>query len=134
MFKQKSNHIFRTIYLINREMVIYDSKPKFTKKYHKFYRLSTNSFAYSVWFFDGMSSHTFFRMSQFRRVNTQNERKQWYDYMSQLAENDLVLHHNRRSEKSLPNNYDDIYNGMHNNHKLDWKAHTKCRKQYMKNL
>ncbi len=71
--------------------------------------------------------------SYFRKIRTTQERREWFrtkDAMKQVG----LVNRNRRSYATLPCNYEDIQNVSACHHRLSWKAHTKCKKAWMKNL
>jgi len=65
---------------------------------------------------------------------TQSERKQWFNYNDQLNQINIPLHSRRRCFNNIPNAWDDYSISIHSSHERDWKCHTKCRKQWEKNL
>lgn len=68
-----------------------------------------------------------------RKISTTQERREWFRTKDAMKDIGLV-NRNRRSSVTLPSNYDDIHNASRNHHRLSWKAHTKCKKAWMKNL
>jgi len=79
---------------------------------------------------------SFLEMGQHRTFSsgTQSERKQWFSYTDQLSQSNITLRSRRRCFNSIPNAWDDYPISIYNFHERDWKCHSKCRKQWEKNL
>lgn len=72
-------------------------------------------------------------LKQFRRLSTTQEKRAYLEYKDNMIENNLN-YRVRRSDKTLPSNWDDIYNQASGHHVKSWKANTRCTKQWQKNL
>ena len=129
MNKIKKNHKTEKF---NSSKWVYDySTEEPSEKYQSIF----GGFVYAVKFFDGVKEYDYYALGNYRNYKTTlNERRKWYDYVSQFKDYNLEPR-NRRNEKSLPNAWDDeITPSFIKQHKRSWKSHTKCKKQWMKNL
>lgn len=132
MFKQKSSRWTKTRCYLEHEYETYDKPPK-KVKYYAFSSIFSSIYKYKVCIYTGFKHEMDFG-AYWKYPKTTNERRQWYNYMDELKDNGLVLHKNRRSEKTLPNAWDDYFVSFLDEHEKSWKSHTKCKKQWMKNL
>lgn len=85
-------------------------------------------------YYDGIEHSWYYGISGHRPIRSYQAKKMWYKYIYDLEECGLVNHSMRRSANSIPDAYDDYSNDMYHYHKKSWKKHTKCRKQWEKNL
>jgi len=70
-----------------------------------------------------------------RQIVRTTQEKRWYEpHNLELLELGLKGLRGRRSNNTLVSKWDDKYVSYVGNHHRAWKQHTKCRKQWMKNL
>lgn len=92
-----------------------------------------NNWVYINYYHAGYSTTTRYG-KWFRKVRTYQEKRKWFDYCDQLNEVDLKPRRRKRSANMLTDSWDDFPNSVSLEHERSWKKHTKCRKQWMKNL
>lgn len=79
--------------------------------------------------------HSYHYVHSYRQLQHKQERTKWYDYVDQFQEANLSISSRRRCPSNIPNPWDlERYPLFYSHHDLAWKSHTKCRKQWMKNL
>lgn len=97
----------------------------------KYYKQKTNRSTVDLTWF---SPRIMVNNSLFRSIRTFQEKKKWFSYIDQANEFGFNVRRRARSKSSLVDSWDDIHNSTYMFHKKSWKAHTKCRKQWEKNI